>query len=62
MAEKVKTMVEAKREAIVEALRASHGSIDGAAYMLGIAQSTVRRKVRELEIRPAEYLDYRRAA
>jgi DNA-binding NtrC family response regulator len=55
-------MVEAKRQAIVAALRAAHGSKDGAAYFLEVSKSCLYRKIRELEIRPEEYLDYLRAA
>jgi transcriptional regulator of acetoin/glycerol metabolism len=52
----VKTMVEAMREAIVAALRASGGNIDGAAWMLNVSRSTVYRKIRELEIEPREWM------
>jgi transcriptional regulator of acetoin/glycerol metabolism len=54
---KVLTMVEAKRAAIVAALREAGGSPDGAAYMLEIARSTLYRKMREFEIQPREWMD-----
>jgi transcriptional regulator of acetoin/glycerol metabolism len=50
-------MLEAKRAAIVEALRETKGSMDGAAYVLDIARSTLYRKVREYEIEPRDWME-----
>jgi DNA-binding NtrC family response regulator len=46
----------------VDALRASQGSKDGAAYMLGISRTKLYRKIKELEIRPEEWAWWDRAA
>ena len=53
---KVKTLVEAEREAIVAALRACGGSKDGAAFALMIGRTTLYRRIEQFEIRPEEYM------
>ena len=52
----LKSLVEVKREAIVEALRRTGGNKDGAAYFLGIGRSTLYRYMKALEIMPHEYI------
>lgn len=49
------SMVEVQRAAIVTALRHCGGSKDGAAFVLGIARSTLYRKIRAFEIQPEEW-------
>jgi transcriptional regulator of acetoin/glycerol metabolism len=53
-----KSIIEAVREAIVDGLRATHGSKDGAAYVLDIGRSTLYRRLRQLDIRPEEYSNW----
>jgi DNA-binding NtrC family response regulator len=53
-----KTVIEAVRETIVNGLRATHGSKDGAAYVLQMGRSTLYRRLQQLEIRPEEYSDW----
>lgn len=55
MSPKPMSIVEAERAAIVNALRATLGDKDGAAYFLGIGRSTLYRKMRSFEIQPEEW-------
>ena len=50
------TMAEAKRAAIVAALRYSRGDRTLAAATLGIGYGTIYRKIREFDIEPGEYM------
>jgi transcriptional regulator of acetoin/glycerol metabolism len=56
--------MEAKRNAIVAALRETHGNVDGAAYLLDVGRTTVYKKIGEYEIKPHEWMpaSYQRAA
>lgn len=51
-----RSLVECVREAIVEAMRATRGNKDGAAYILGIGRATLYRKLKSFEIEPSEYM------
>jgi len=53
--DEVLTLTEAKRRAIVVALRAARGNMCEAADLLLIGRTTLYRKVVELEIQPAEW-------
>ena len=51
----VLTLIEAKRWAIVEGLRAAKGDMTEAARLLMVGRTTLYRKVAELEIRKTEW-------
>jgi DNA-binding NtrC family response regulator len=51
----VLTLVEAKRRAIVDGLRATDGNMKQAAQLLMVGRTTLYRKVAELDIRQAEW-------
>lgn len=56
---RAKALVEVIREAIVEALVHSRGNISEAADILMIGRTTLYRKMKDLEITQAEFLDVR---
>ena len=57
--EQPRSLAEAEREAIVEAMRFTRGNTDGAAWYLNIGRTTVYRKMKAFEIEPKEYMEHR---
>lgn len=57
MREERPALVDTVRAAIVAALRAANGNRALAARRLMIGRTTLYRKIRDLDIRPHEYLD-----
>lgn len=56
------SLLEVERAAIIAALCYTSGNIGGAAWVLEIAQNTLRRKIKAYEIQPQEWMPKAEAA